>query len=519
MRPGGRPGSGAVLRGALAIAAAALALASPLIGGIAGERGSGIESRIRGQAIAAAHPPMEEPTVRPGARAGHMRDDDVVLGIVVGDMPRAYPWWVAKNFHVVNDTLGGVPVVIAFCEQCTGAAAFRRELDGKVLSLESAGVYNGTIILRDRQTRTLWAPFSGRGLEGPLAGRRLERIPLSLVRWVEWRARHPETSVVWGPAQVRGGHGSWYEPGKWGIVGEMGATLEGWDPRLPENVLVYGVEWPGGTRAYPVSEIRSRGLVNDTLGDDPIVLLAPGALEAVGFDRRLRGRRLEFQPGGEGKAVMVDAETHSAWSAEGVAVGGPLRGERLARLEGYVVEWHVWAAYNPGSGIFGEAAPSGPEVAGTVAFPDLRLVPVAGHNPQPVRLPGDVTLVALWAAWCAPCRVEMPLLEGLLKKHGRRGLSVLGIAVHMPDDDSERQLVRSFLAEAKVTFPNHLVDERAYDQIEGLLSSAGHPGLVLPTVMVVDKQRRVVAVFRGRQTAELASALSRFLPPASSPSR
>ena len=82
----------------------------------------------------------------------------------------------------------------------------------------------------------------------------------------------------------------------------------------------------------------------------------------------------------------------------------------------------------------------------------------------------------------------------------------------MPDDDSEREQVRSFLSEAGVTFPNHLVDERAYDQLEGLARSLGRPGLVLPTVFVVDKQGRVRAVFSGDQVAGLPAALSGLLP-------
>src|SRR5688572_1268790 len=65
------------------------------------ESRSRIADRIRGRNIAAAHPPMEAPTLRTAAGAGHMRDEDVVLGVVVEGEPRAYPWWVVKHFHVV----------------------------------------------------------------------------------------------------------------------------------------------------------------------------------------------------------------------------------------------------------------------------------------------------------------------------------------------------------------------------------------------------------------------------------
>jgi thiol-disulfide isomerase/thioredoxin len=478
-----------------------------------------IADRIRGQAIAAAHPPMEEPTVVPAARAAHMREDDVVLGVVVAGEARAYPWWVAKNFHAVNDTVRGVPVAITFCEQCTGAAAFRRELDGRVLTLETAGVYNGTIIARDRETRTLWAPFSGRALEGPLAGRKLERIPLALTRWSDWKRRHPATMVAWGPAQVRGGHGSWYEPGKWGIVAEMGATLTGWDTRLPENTLVYGLDVAGGRRAYPLGELRARGPHGDEAFGVPVVLLAPGDLEAVAFDRRVGGRTLTFRAASTGAAAMRDDETGTAWSGEGVAVEGPLQGERLARLEGYVVEWHVWAAYHPDTEVSGTVPAPPAEVPGHVVFPPLRLPGVDGGAPQEVRVAADVTLVALWTTWCGPCRDEMPQLQELASRHAREGLAVVGIAMHMPDDEAERRAVREFLARERIRIPTHLVDERAYDQLETLLREAGRPGLVVPTVLVVDRSRRLRAIFRGREVAALGSAVPKLLPPRARTSR
>ena len=175
-----------------------------------------------------------------------MRDEDVVLGIVVGGEARAYPWWVVKNFHAVNDTVRGVPVAVTFCEQCTGAAAFRRDVDGRVLTWKwraSTTARSSPAIARPARCGR---PSAARPSKGRWPGRSSSASRSRSTRWADWKSRHPGTGVVWGPAQVRGGHGSWYEPGKWGIVGEMGATIAAWDTRLPENVLVYGLEVPGG---------------------------------------------------------------------------------------------------------------------------------------------------------------------------------------------------------------------------------------------------------------------------------
>ena len=57
--------------------------------------------------------------------------------------------------------------------------------------------------------------------------------------------------------------------------------------------------------------------------------------------------------------------------------------------------------------------------------PEFSLPPIAGDGPglSSEDLRGQVSLVNVWASWCAPCRVEMPLLidlaeQGTVPIHG-----------------------------------------------------------------------------------------------------
>jgi thiol-disulfide isomerase/thioredoxin len=475
-----------------------------------------VSERLRGQDIAAQTPPLDNPEIRSAPRASHMRDEDTILGVVVDGHARAYPWWVLKNHHVVNDTIGRTPLAVSLCEQCTGGAAFRRVVDGRTLSMRVAGVYNGTIVLQDRATGTLFSPFGGRGLEGPLAGRKLERLPLVFTHWDEWLARHPDTDVVFASPALRGGHGAFYTPGSWGILSEMGSTIVDFDARLPENALVYGVE-SGPGKSYPLAQVRARGgVVNDVVGAVPVVIVARGTLEAAGFERGLDGRVLTFQAAPRPPGALVDEETGSRWSIEGEAIGGPLLGKRLAPLDGYSVEWHVWSAYNPRAEVFAEAtAPRAGSPTGLpadrLALPALTLAEArAGATPRALRLDGAVNLVVLFAAWCPPCRVEMPRIQQIVDEHAASGVRAFGIAVYLPEE-LEREAVRHFLDEAKITFPTFLVDDTAYEGLDRLARSAGGPGIVLPTVFVVNPERRVRAVLQGREVESLPGTVTRLL--------
>src|SRR5436309_14997096 len=56
--------------------------------------------------------PLKDPPFVPVDRAGHMRDDDDVIGICLEGDARAYPWWILDNHHVANDLVGGQPVTV-----------------------------------------------------------------------------------------------------------------------------------------------------------------------------------------------------------------------------------------------------------------------------------------------------------------------------------------------------------------------------------------------------------------------
>jgi cytochrome c biogenesis protein CcmG/thiol:disulfide interchange protein DsbE len=42
---------------------------------------------------------------------------------------------------------------------------------------------------------------------------------------------------------------------------------------------------------------------------------------------------------------------------------------------------------------------------------------------------GQVTIVHYWATWCAPCRLEMPVLDAYYRGHHAQGLDMLAVSI------------------------------------------------------------------------------------------
>jgi len=283
----------------------------------------------------------------------HLRDDDPVLGLYLGGQARALPWWIMKEPHVANLSLDEGPVLVTLCVMCSSAAAFRAEVEGKRLAFRLRGRYNGTMLLEDRSTTSLWSPFTGVALSGPMRGTTLERLPLSQCLWREWLGMHPTTLVLHGSEALREGRWNEFSPGSPGIPPGMRATLvRPLDERLPHNTLVLGVEHAAKARAYPLSALARIGpVLNDALGGAEIVLRCrPGTLQALAFHRRVGDRILDFDYS-DARGVY-DEQTGSVWNEMGEAISGPLAGTQLAYLESGVGEWYEFAAYHPGTEIF-----------------------------------------------------------------------------------------------------------------------------------------------------------------------
>ncbi len=127
-----------------------------------------------------------------------------VVVVKVGDAAVVYPMKTLAKEQVVNHEVGGTAVVllyragtasgvdarrIAEGRDVGAAIAYLRTVDGRELTFRSDG--DG---FRDKETGSRWN-FFGEAVEGPLAGRRLEKAVHYIPFWFAWAAFAPETPI------------------------------------------------------------------------------------------------------------------------------------------------------------------------------------------------------------------------------------------------------------------------------------------------------------------------------------
>lgn len=286
-----------------------------------------------------------------------------------GDV-RAYPLQVLIWHEIVNDVVGGKPVVVTFCPLCNSALVFDREAGGRLLDFGTTGkLRKSDLVMWDRQTQSWWQQLTGEAIVGEMTGTRLTYLPAPLVSFRTFREAFPKGKVLSKKTGVYRDYGAnpylgYDSPRNTQPFLFRGAV----DSRLHAVERVVVLEMKGEAKAYPYGELRKAKVVNDTVGGVAVVVFfgegVTSALDGpniatsrdVGtgaiFRRTLAGRTLTFDLK---NGALVDRETNTRWNLLGHALEGKLQGKRLPPVAFGNHFAFAWLAFRPGSKIY--AAP------------------------------------------------------------------------------------------------------------------------------------------------------------------
>ncbi|WP_343226174.1 TlpA family protein disulfide reductase [Luteimonas sp. BDR2-5] len=142
----------------------------------------------------------------------------------------------------------------------------------------------------------------------------------------------------------------------------------------------------------------------------------------------------------------------------------------------------------------GREGPAGDAVAGSAAFPALRVDTVDGGVFDLAEHRGQWVVVNFWATWCAPCLKEMPELSALdaMRDH----IDVVGLAYEEIDVAD----MRAFLDRRPVVYPIAIID--TYDPPADFDTPKG-----LPMTYLIAPDGSVARKFLGPVTAEGIEAM------------
>ena len=319
-------------------------------------------------------PPIDDPVYEAVDDAADWLDDTspVMVVDVEGDV-RAYPLAILTWHEIVNDVVGGVPLVVTYCPLCNSALVFERTVAGpdgeEVLDFGTSGrLYLSNLVMYDRQHRNLWTQFEGEGVVGErFLGTQLTRLPAWLFGFGELRDLHPDAQVLsretgYARDYGRNPYTGYDTPDNSPFLfrGEL-------DERFPPMTRFVGLAGEEAV-AVPLDELEDERVTTVELdGRDIAVVWAPGQSSALdtpsidagrdvgqtaAFVAELDRATVELAPADE-DGRFVDTVTGSTFDLRGRALDGPLAGEQLTAIPHDDTFWFVWVAFRPDTVVAG----------------------------------------------------------------------------------------------------------------------------------------------------------------------
>ena len=185
----------------------------------------------------------------------------------------------------------------------------------------------------------------GQAIAGDFDGTQLELIAALQTDWASWKERHPNTVVINPSLFGRDGYEGYYLRPDAGVLGRTTRP----DVDLNPKEFVIGVRLGGEVKAYPFRVLNQQPIVNDVVGDVPLVVFFDkGSAVGAAFSSELAdGTMLTFEPVDD-LEMAIDTQTQSEWDIfTGTATSGPLEGTQLAQIPITYAFWFGWADYHP----------------------------------------------------------------------------------------------------------------------------------------------------------------------------
>ncbi len=211
-------------------------------------------------------------------------------------------------------------------------------------------LYRSNKLMYDAQTLSLWSNLTGEAVAGPLlsSGTRLPMLALTVTSWKEWRTLHPETTILSPETGYRRDYSAGAAYGHYFASPDTMFPVWTRDDRLEAKAWIYALRSGTKARAYQLDLLASERVVNDLVGEVPIVLVADP--ESGSVRAYYRGSH-EFAEGPAG--LLAEPSTGASWRiGEDALARESSPATALPRFPGHRSYWFGWYAFFPETSLY-----------------------------------------------------------------------------------------------------------------------------------------------------------------------
>jgi hypothetical protein len=258
----------------------------------------------------------------------------LVLGVSHNGEASAYPIQYLAYHHQVRDQVGGQPIMVTYCNVCRTGRVFAPKVMGKNENFRLVGMDHFNAMFEDSRSKSWWRQENGEAIAGPLKGQFLPEIPSRQMTLQQWLRYHPNSKIMQADTTYK----EEYAFQKNFETGNKKGTLTRSDTlSWRDKSWVLGIRIGQASKAFDWNELKEKRLIQDRVGETPIVLaLAKDNKSFVAFER----------PAGQKFTLRNDTLFRGgiAYNWLGQALDGGT--QALKPIQVYQEFWHSWRSFH-----------------------------------------------------------------------------------------------------------------------------------------------------------------------------
>jgi len=200
-----------------------------------------------------------------------LSDSAIGIGLNYSGEQRFYPFDMLVTREIVNDTIGGNPVLVTYCPLCGTGIVFNRTVDGQTQEFGVSGMlWQSNLLMYNRadaeENVSLWSQVLGEAVLGVNTGDKLDIIPSDIVRLEDWVEKHPKTVVLDTGRIGDPYNGNYYE-----VASGFQPNFDEDSSLLDPSEYVFGINIDDQYKAYARKDIPE-GKTTDMFADKSIAI-------------------------------------------------------------------------------------------------------------------------------------------------------------------------------------------------------------------------------------------------------
>jgi len=265
-----------------------------------------------------------------------LTDSSIVIGVEHNGEAKAYPVRYILYHHQVQDTIGGKPMIVTYCNVCRTGRVFEPTVNNQHEKFRLVGMDHFNAMFEDATTGSWWRQVTGEAVAGPLKGQVLPEVQSSQVTLKKWFELFPEAVVM----QIDQVSKQYYDSTGRFEKGKSKGKLTRTDSlSWKDKSWVVGVQVNAESKAYDWIGLKEARVINDVLGGKPIVVaVASDNQSFVAFERLASTDTFTIR-----NDTLYTANKSYDLSGRDLST----LSNRLQHLKAYQEFWHSWRTFHP----------------------------------------------------------------------------------------------------------------------------------------------------------------------------